>query len=317
MKQLTRDFINSEFTNEGYELLTKEYINAFQKLQYICPNGHNYSISWGSWQQGRRCKLCATEKGAKKLRTSLNFIKLQFEREGYKLLTEKYLNAFQKLKYICPSGHNGTIIWNSWQQGRRCRACGFAGRIGANSPNWKGGYNARKIPLYDHYASQINFCEETRRSPNDSNILQVRCTESGCRRWFTPNLWSVINRIRVLNGYPKGAEGEQRFYCSDKCKQTCSIYNQKKYPKGFEPTSYRPNQKEWANLVLKRDGYECIICNSKEKLKAHHIKGIYQDPTESADIDKGITLCNECHILVHRENGCRPVDLQRNNLCRR
>jgi len=45
---------------------------------------------------------------------------------------------------------------------------------GKNSYLWKGGY--KNIPLYDTYAHQIEWCEKVRRSKEDENILEVKCT---------------------------------------------------------------------------------------------------------------------------------------------
>lgn len=56
--RLTIDFIKSELTKENYILLTTEYINNRQKLEYICPSGHKYSTCWDDWNRGKRCKMC-------------------------------------------------------------------------------------------------------------------------------------------------------------------------------------------------------------------------------------------------------------------
>ena len=118
MKKLTIKFIYSEFKKEGYTLLTKEYINSKQKLEYICPNGHKHSTRWSNWRGGYRCSYCA---GNRKL--VIEFIRSEFEKEGYKLLTKRYKNSSQKLYYICLNGHSGSISWGSWQQIRRCIYC--------------------------------------------------------------------------------------------------------------------------------------------------------------------------------------------------
>jgi len=60
-KQLTIEFVQGEFEKEGYTLLTKKYINAKQRLEYVCPKKHNWFISWGSWSRGRRCQKCFYE----------------------------------------------------------------------------------------------------------------------------------------------------------------------------------------------------------------------------------------------------------------
>jgi len=118
MKRLTYDYIKSQFEKEGYTLLSKEYKNAHQKLDYICSKGHRHSIRWNSWQQGKRCLYCA--KCAKKM---IEEIREAFESEGYKLLTKEYRNSCQKLKYICPNGHKHSISWGAWLQGKRCPYC--------------------------------------------------------------------------------------------------------------------------------------------------------------------------------------------------
>lgn len=54
----TIEYIKEAFESEGYTLLTKNYIDNRQKLDYICPLGHIYKISWGKWKQGQRCPKC-------------------------------------------------------------------------------------------------------------------------------------------------------------------------------------------------------------------------------------------------------------------
>ena len=46
-------------------------LNNNQKLDYICDNNHKYSISWGNFQQGRRCPYCSNKK--------INFSKIKNE----------------------------------------------------------------------------------------------------------------------------------------------------------------------------------------------------------------------------------------------
>jgi len=138
--KLTVEFIRKEFEKEGYELLTNIYKNSGQKLKYVCPNGHQHSICWGDWNSKRkhRCPYCA---GLAKL--TVEFIRKEFEKEGYELLTNIYKNSGQKLKYVCPNGHKHSIIWSSWQQGIRCPYCVYISNSirfsGKNNPAWKGG----------------------------------------------------------------------------------------------------------------------------------------------------------------------------------
>ena len=135
---ITVEFIRSEFKKEDYVFLTKTYKNAHQKLNYSCPKNHYHSISWSGWKQGQRCPHCDGQG-----KPTIEFIKKELEKEGYKLSSKKYINSQQKLKYICPNGHKHSITWNNWQQGRKCPYCHYEKLStlfsGKNHPSWKGG----------------------------------------------------------------------------------------------------------------------------------------------------------------------------------
>lgn len=115
----TINFIKSMFEKEGYKLLTKEYKNNRQKLEYVCPNNHHHSVSWNNRKDRMaRCPYCYGN-----IKPTIEFIKNQFRKEGYKLLTGDYINCSQKLDYICTDGHKHSISWDSWKQGHRCPYC--------------------------------------------------------------------------------------------------------------------------------------------------------------------------------------------------
>jgi len=181
---------------------------------------------------------------------------------------------------------------------------------GKDKGGWKGGYTSNNIPRYDTYAPQIEWCEEVRRNDKDSNVLEVKCFK--CDNWFIPKLWSVKNRIQCLRGNHKYYG---RFYCSDKCKHTCFIWN--KSPETLmKEDALRSGRLNWLELerevqpelrqmVLERDNNECVKCGSNESLHCHHILPVNIEPLLSADIDNCITLCKDCHIKVHKQDGCQ------------
>ena len=117
-KKLTYDFIKEQLDKEGYTLLSKEYINSSTKLEYICPKGHEHSITWRNWKIGHRCPYCV---GLGK--PTIDIIRNSFEKENYTLLSKEYINNNTKLKYICPNNHAHSIIWRNWQRGDRCPHC--------------------------------------------------------------------------------------------------------------------------------------------------------------------------------------------------
>lgn len=177
-------------------------------------------------------------------------------------------------------------------------------------PKWSGGYYNNDIPLYDTYAIQISYAETCRRNPTDKNILQVKCTY--CGKWFTPKVLQVYERIRALNGTN---HGEQRLYCSDECKKECPIFHQITYSKEHKPSTSREVQPELRQMRFEIDRYTCQKCGIHQDeldigLHCHHIEGIRWEPLESADLDKVITYCKDCHIKVHKKEGCSYHDMQ-------
>lgn len=296
---------------EGYRCISKVHINSKSKLKLECNKHHKFLIVWNSFLRGVRCSECA---GNKPL--TLKKIKAKVEIDGYRCVSKVYINSKTKLNFICPKGHSFLMIWNCFQQGHRCTnsECLKERLSGKNHHNWKGGISRKGPSVYNTYAHQLDWCEEVRRDPEHPRFLNVRCTETSCRKWFLPSTEDTKHRIKTLNGKQKG---ESRFYCSKKCKQTCSIYNQKLYPKGFKTRNGRDSevQAELRDMVLKRDGYICLKCGSEEKLECHHIESLNCNPLMSADVDNCMTVCESCHDEIHKEEGCRYVDLRKDNLC--
>jgi hypothetical protein len=116
--KLTIKLVRSKFAKEKYKLLTTEYVNCFQKLEYICPKGHKHNVSWNNWRQGNRCPYCAG-----KAKKTIEFVRSKFAKEDYILLTTEYKNNEQKLSYICPKKHKHSVTWGNWSQNERCPYC--------------------------------------------------------------------------------------------------------------------------------------------------------------------------------------------------
>ena len=113
-----RNYIIEQFVKENYILISKYYNNSYTKLDYICPNGHVHNITWSAWKQGYRCGRC---KG--NIEVKFEDIKKSFEYEGYKLISEEYINDKSKLISTCPNGHKYEVSCNNWKNGKRCPKC--------------------------------------------------------------------------------------------------------------------------------------------------------------------------------------------------
>lgn len=121
-KKRTYQEVYDYFKSKGCKLLSTEYINAHQKLQYKCPNGHIHEITWNNFQRGKGCPKCRDEKLREQRRHDESVVIKAFEDEGCKVIS-KYYNARTPIKYICPNGHKSECSYDNWMKGNRCPEC--------------------------------------------------------------------------------------------------------------------------------------------------------------------------------------------------
>lgn len=116
-KKLTNYFVEDQLKNSDY-IMISNYIDSKTKINYICPNGHRHHITWNNWNKGARCPSCAGN-----AKPTIKFVKVEFSKEGYILLSVEYINANSALYYRCPAGHKHSTTWHRWTSGRRCPSC--------------------------------------------------------------------------------------------------------------------------------------------------------------------------------------------------
>lgn len=184
-KKLTIGFVKEKFEKEGCVLVSTVYIGSAAKLDYICPKGHSGSINWDHWKQGQRCSTCG---GSKKL--TIEFVKSEFEKKGWACLSTEYINSWSKLKYICPEGHAGTMLWNSWQQGKGRLTCAIINNAGLSHYNWKGGISCEPycqdwtkeykeyIKQRDAYKCLNPYCNS--KSPDKLAVHHINYNKKSC-----------------------------------------------------------------------------------------------------------------------------------------
>ena len=322
-KKLTYEFVKKQFEKEGYVLLTKNYINNKQKLNFICPNGHDHYICWSDWQQGVRCGYCAgryydidyirqsfTEEGYGLLTTYYEgvnqyleyecpnghynkitwlawnkchnrcpdcygnkkhtyvFIKSEFEKEGYTLLTTEYINSTQKLKYMCPEGHIHSISYTNWRSGYRCYYC-----------------NGNVSPTIEFIRSEVikeGYEVLSDKYENNRTHLDFKCP-IGHRYKASWDSWQQGNRCKecyyIKASLNKIGEKHWNWKGGISCEPYCDVWADKEYKES----------------IKERDGYMCLnpCCNYKNPsdLTIHHID--YNK--KNCEPYNLITLCRSCN----------------------
>ena len=104
---------------------------AYNRYRYAKKNGATYKV--GHSNRGKKKnkehinKIVESRKRngtyENKNKLSVDFVKDQFSKEGYTLLSNIYRNNKQKLEYLCPNRHKHSITWNNWRTGFRCPHC--------------------------------------------------------------------------------------------------------------------------------------------------------------------------------------------------
>ena len=102
-KTTSYESVKIALEKKGYTLLSKEYHNAHELLDCICPEGHECKIRFNDFNHSHGCRECGKGLRSKIQRTDYEIIKQGFEKEGYTLLTKEYVNSGQILETICPS----------------------------------------------------------------------------------------------------------------------------------------------------------------------------------------------------------------------
>lgn len=199
------DEIRALFKQEHCILKTKDYINANQKLYFVCLCGEYCYMSLRDFKLYRMCKKCfAIYKNRKRfIRWNEAFLK-----QKCVLLTTDCKRVDQDIKYLCKCGRENVTQFYRFKSGQRCMRCrDEEHNIGEKHRDWKGG--------------------------------------------VTPENTKIRTSIQYKN---------------------------------------------WRESVLQRDSYTCQCCNIKTKsLQVHHIDSFADFPHLRYVLENGITMCFFCH----------------------
>jgi len=176
----------------------------------------------------------------------------------------------------------------------------------------------RGVPYTENFAVRLNKFEQIR---NSDDILEAKCNY--CGEWFIPTRSEIDRRLSAIRGI--SCVAENRLYCSDNCKSVCPIYRkvatvimkEDTIRAGlFNPQELnREVQPELRQMVFARDNYTCVKCNTHKNqlckgLHCHHTEGVRWNPLESADIDQCVTVCETCHVEIHKKPDCGYHDMR-------
>lgn len=182
---------------------------------------------------------------------------------------------------------------------RSCLECGKDFKLIKARQDLKLGGNFCSMPCYRKYRKE----HPDIYVKNKSEITYYRCSNCG----------------KIFNAYSNTRMYSKKYFCSVACmvdynhKNNIGIWNNGKFIfNGTEKVSRGNNWGGAKSYVRRRDEYKCKLCGSVEDkdtlLTVHHIipYSIFNDDYIVANqVSNLITLCDKCHIKIHKHPNTR------------
>lgn len=114
----------------GWTLLSTEYINAKEKLRFLCAAGHETAISSDNFQRGKGCGTCKRLRAGATQRLSLSDVQAAAVQRGGQCVSTEYRNSQSKLRWRCARHHEWEAVWSSIRNGTWCPICSRIQAVG-------------------------------------------------------------------------------------------------------------------------------------------------------------------------------------------
>lgn len=133
---------------------------------------------------------------------------------------------------------------------------------------------------------------------SDAGHLIVPCYK--CGKYFAPTNSAAQAYIQAFKG---DQPGERNLYCSDRCKQTCSVFGQSPYRSHLPPSDIKKARSCQTNhlklIQCDEDGHtHCEKCGDIIDVELHHTLPVAEYGLDSISSAGHILLCWRCHQAV-------------------
>jgi hypothetical protein len=146
----------------------------------------------------------------------------------------------------------------------------------------------------------------------NKNLKRIRTKQKFCSRKCSRRYYSKKCLVKLICKrcgkifYKRGSS--IRIFCSNECYRKYNVKeNSPSWKGGIKKDKDRRKSLDmvnWRNNVFERDGYTCQICNKVGGyIQPHHILMYSIFPQQRSNINNGITLCLDCHKLLHKTIG--------------
>ena len=250
-RRIIFDEVKIRFELSGYKLLETTYQNNKTKMKYVCSK-HPKITQTTTYQVLLKCeKTCAV------CCNKLNYIddiKMEFEKRGYRLLDDFYINNKTKMNFICLK-HDFETQEITHNQLSRNRGCKYCGREKASEKKRtpfeviKKAFSDRGYDLIDNFFVNVDtplrYTCQNHKNKETSLRYKDLLKGVGCK-------FCAIENATGENHFAwKGGTRELNFYL-------------------------RGKMKGWKKESLSNFGYKCVVAGTNKDLVIHHIKPFHQ-----------------------------------------
>jgi hypothetical protein len=287
-ERLSYDYIKQQFKNKGCVLLSTEYINCEQKLDYICKCGNKYQMTYSSFRIGSKCPECLRREGSKK-RLSYEYVWQYFEDHGCHLISTKYEGNHKPLDYICECGNKSKIAFSHFKNGKRCKEC-MRRRLS----------ELHSTPDNEivQLVSSANYTLNSIDKKIGENIrINITCDHG---HTYNVTLSKFKSGQRCIKCYHDNNVGQNNPRWNPDLTDEERILNR----------DYKEYE-DWRKTVYERDNYTCQICGKRgERLNAHHLENYADNEDLRLVVDNGISIHESHHKLFHKLFGNKNTTRQ-------
>jgi len=288
--KLTYDFVKNSFEEEGYVLLSSEYLNNKIQLHYKCSKDHIHNINYNNWASGYRCPYCANKLACKDNCLATKYSNLSRELHLTKngnLNAEHILpGSKKKIWWVCSKGHEWQATPNNRTNGTSCPHC-----------------CGKSKPSFDFVKSELareGYKLLDKVYKNSTYKLNVICSK-GHKCGFNWERWVIGRRCRkcaynrfIGKGNPNYGNGDKikgpanpAWKGGISCEPYCDVWLDKRYKESIKI----------------RDNYRCQnpYCFKKKgnaaKLTIHHVNYNKKDCRPR----NLITICRSCNGMANKD----------------
>jgi DNA-directed RNA polymerase subunit RPC12/RpoP len=125
-RKYSYEYVKAFIEENGYILVSENYIHSESLLNAICPKGHGCEILFSSFKSGRRCIKCKNEATGDRCRFTFEYVNnfILENGNGDELLSKSYKNNAEKLNFSCHiCGEKYETSFDGFKMGYRCDSC--------------------------------------------------------------------------------------------------------------------------------------------------------------------------------------------------